>query len=459
MPLALSTVRPTIVRLDDLLSLRARTHADRPAVVAGGRTITYAELDARAGVTSRRLAALGLGPGQRVATTLPPGLDFAALLHAAARLRTTLVPLNTRLSGGELRAQVEEADARLVVDEPPDGAEADLSPVPPLDPEPPWTLLFTSGTSGHAKPVLLSHRNHLASAVASAWALGVAPDDRWLGVLPVFHVGGLAILIRSALYGTAVVVQERFEPESTAGALGGGEVTLASLVPTMLQRVLEAGVRPAPGLRGVLVGGAAVPERLLARAAACGLPIVRTYGMTETASQVATAPVVPDGPAAHSLARPLPGVDLSIGADAEILIRGPMVAAGSLAADGWLHTGDCGQIDGDGFLRVDGRLDDMIVTGGENVTAGEVEGALLAHPAVREAAVLGTPDPDWGSAVTAFVVAAGPVGAAELRDHCRERIAGFKVPKEVVIVDSLPRNSTGKVERRALAERIGASPE
>ena len=452
-------MRPTIVRLDDLLSLRARTHADRPAVVAGGRTITYAELDARAGVTSRRLAALGLGPGQRVATTLPPGADFAALLHAAARLRATLVPLNTRLTGGELRAQVEDAAAPLVVDEPPDGSEADLAPVPPLDLGQPWTLLFTSGTSGRAKPVLLSHRNHLASAVASAWALGVAPDDRWLGVLPVFHVGGLAILIRSALYGTAVVVHERFEPDRAASALGGGEVTLASLVPTMLQRVLEAGVRPARGLRAVLVGGAAAPESLLARAAACGLPVVRTYGMTETASQIATAPVVADGPAAGSLARPLPGVDLSIGAEAEILVRGPMVAAASLAADGWLHTGDRGQLDGDGLLRVDGRIDDVIVTGGENVAAGEVEEALLAHPAVRDAAVMGTPDPDWGAAVTAFVVAAAPVDAAELRGHCRERIAAFKVPKEVLIVDSLPRNAAGKVERRALAERIGASPE
>ncbi len=136
-----------------------------------------------------------------------------------------------------------------------------------------------------------------------------------------------------------------------------------------------------------------------------------------------------------------------------------MVAAGSLAADGWLHTGDRGQLEGDGLLRVDGRIDDVIVTGGENVAAGEVEEALLAHPAVRDAAVMGTPDPDWGAAVTAFVVAAAPVDAAELRGHCRERIAAFKVPKEVLIVDSLPRNAAGKVERRVLAERIGASPE
>ncbi len=389
-------MRPTIVRLDDLLSLRARTHADRPAVITGGRTITYAELDARAGVTARRLAALGLGPGQRVATTLPPGPDFAALLHAAARLRATLVPLNTRLTGGELRAQVEQAAAQLVVDEPPDESEADLASVPPLDPDQPWTLLFTSGTSGRPKPVLLSHRNHLASAVASAWGLGVAPDDRWLGLLPVFHVGGLAILIRSALYGTAVVVHERFEPDSAASALGGGEVTLASLVPTMLQRVLEAGVRPARGLRAVLVGGAAAQESLLARAAARGLPVVRTYGMTETASQVATAPVGVDGPAAGARARPLPGVDLRIGAEDEVLVRGPMVAAGSVAEDGWLHTGDRGQLDADGFLRVDGRIDDVIVTGGENVAAGEVEEALLTHPAVRDAAVVGTPDPRLG---------------------------------------------------------------
>jgi O-succinylbenzoic acid--CoA ligase len=484
MPLALSTVRPTIVRLDDLLSLRARTHADSPAVVAGGRTTTYAELEARAGVTARRLAALGLAQGDRVATTLSPGVEFATLLHAAAKLAATLVPLNTRLTDGERRAQVEAAGSPLVLDEPPDGPEADLGPRSPrgLDPDEPWTLLFTSGTTGRPKPVALSHRNHVASAVGSAWALGVAPDDRWLCVLPTFHVGGLAILVRSALYGTAAVVHERFDAERAAAALAGGEVTLASLVPTMLGRIVDAGVRPARDVRAILLGGASTPPDLVEGAARHGLPVVRSYGMTETASQIATTAALavagdpggvplgegarppsegarPSSEGARALfegARPLPGVDLRIAAAGEVLVRGPMVAAGSLGEDGWLHTGDLGRLDDRGLLHVEGRLDDAIVTGGENVSAGEVEDVLLGHPAVADAGVVGVPDPDWGEIVTAFVVADGTVDASDLRGHCRERIAAFKVPKEVIFVKVLPRNAVGKLERATLAASLRA---
>lgn len=378
-------MRPTIVRLDDPLSLRARTHENHPAIVAGGRVASYAELDAEAAAVARRLAALGVGAGSRVATTLPAGLHFAALLHGVARVGAALVPVNTRLT-----------------------------------------------------------------RAASAWGLGVSPDDRWLCVLPVFHVGGLAILMRSAVYGTAAVVHERFDADAAAAAIAGSEVTLASLVPTMLLRMAEAGLESGPGLRAVLLGGASAPSELVRSAVARGLPVVRTYGMTETASQIAVEPVGERG------VRPLPGVELRIGRGGEVLVRGPMVARGSLAGDGWLHTGDSGQIDDRGLLHVEGRLDEVIVTGGEKVAAAEVEDALLAHPAVRDAGVVGAPDPEWGEAVTAFVVTSEAVREEGLLDHCRRRVARYKVPKRVVLVDSLPRNAAGKLRRDALAAPLPA---
>ncbi len=434
--------------MEDWLSLRARTHADHPAVVAGGETVTYGALDARAAATARRLTALGVGSGDRVATTLPASLAFAELLHALPRLGAVLAPVNTRLAAAERRRQVAESGARLVVEEPLDGAEADAELRDRVRPDEAQTLLFTSGTSGAPKPVVLSYRNHTASAIAAAWGLGVAPTDRWLCVLPVFHVGGLAILLRSAVYGTAAELHERFEADAAASALRA-DVTLASLVPTMLVRLLDAGLERPPALRALLLGGDAASTELLRRAAEAGLFVVRSYGMTETASQVATAT------APETAATPLPGVRLRVTADGEVLLRGPMVAAGALAPDGWLHTGDLGRLDDDGRLTVEGRRGDVIVTGGEKVRAREVEEVLLAHAGVVEAAVIGEPDPEWGEAVTAYVVLGGdpPPTESDLLQHCRASLARFEVPKRVRTVSELPRTAAGKIVRGRLVRR------
>jgi O-succinylbenzoic acid--CoA ligase len=396
--------------------------------------------------------------GDRVGTTLPPGVELVALLHAVAIVGAALVPLDPRLRVAERRAQIAQVEPRLVVDEPLGGAEAELDAEAGRgDPDAAWTILFTSGTTGRPKPVALSHRNHLASAIASAWALGVAPDDRWLCVLPMFHVGGLAIAIRSAVYGTTAVVHERFDADRAAAVIASGDVTLASLVPTMLQRLADAGLERAPALRAILLGGARAPDDLVRWAAGRGLPVVRTYGMTETASQIATEPLSTGQPGG---ARLLPGVELRTGPREEILVRGPMVARGSLAGDGWLHTGDRGRLDSVGLLRVDGRLDDLIVTGGENVSPAEIERALLAHPAVVDAGVAGVSDREWGDAVVALVVpsAGASPSSEELRDHCRARLARHKVPKRVRLVSELPRNAQGKLVRARLAEAARAGP-
>lgn len=399
-----------------------------------------------------------MGAGDRVATTLSPGAELVALLHAAAIVGAALAPLDPRLRAGERRAQIAQVEPRLVVDEPLGGAEVELNAeAGPGDPDAAWTILFTSGTTGHPKPVALSHRNHLASVIASAWALGVAPDDRWLCVLPMFHVGGLAIAIRSALYGTTAVVHERFDADRAGAAIASGDVTLASLVPTMLRRLADAGLERAPALRAILLGGARAPDELARWAAARGLPVMRTYGMTETASQIATEPLCTGQ---RCGARVLPGVELRTDPRDEILVRGPMVARGSRAGDGWLHTGDRGRLDSAGLLHVDGRLDDVIVTGGENVNPAEIERALLEHPAVADAGVAGISDRDWGEAVVALVVAAAGASPSseELRDHCRARLAGHKVPKQVRLVSELPRSAQGKLVRARLAEAARGGP-
>ena len=439
-----------------------RRHAhERPdalAVRSGGRDLTYSELDAAADRTARRLAAAGVVAGDRVATTLPPGADFAALLHAAPRLGAALVPLSPRATTGEREAALAVSAPRLVVDEPLAGPEADVphSAAPPA-PDAAHTILFTSGTTATPKPVALSFANHAASARASAANLGVEPDDRWLCALPVHHIGGLAILLRSAIHATAAVVHERFDADAVTASLQGGEATLVSLVATQLRGLIAAGFEAAPALRAALLGGGPVPRELLAWTAERSLPFLQTYGLTETASQIATLPAAEalEGRRRGSAGRPLEGVELRIDPhDGEILVRGPMVSRSAVAPDGWLHTGDRGALDADGYLWVEGRLDEVVVTGGENVAAAEVEDALTSHPAVGEVAVVGHPDPHWGRAVTAYVVlraGAHDASDAELLAHCRERLAPFKVPKTIHRLDVLPRTDTGKVARARLA--------
>jgi o-succinylbenzoate---CoA ligase len=404
--------------LTDWLSLRARTHGDHPAVVGEGFAQTYAELDE----SVARLAA-DIRPPKLVVVPAQRDLGFVQLVHACARAGAFLVPTDPR----ERRRPAVAA-----------GGSGG------------GTVLFTSGTTGAPKPVVLAQENHEASAIASAWNLGVAPDDRWLCVLPLHHVGGLAILWRSVIYGTTVVLHERFDAAAAVEAIQGGEVTVASLVPTMLRRMRAAGLSAPGRLRALLLGGGPVPRDLLEWSAAIGLPALQTYGMTETASQIATLRAEEALHHHGSAGRPLLGVELRIGDGGEILVRGPMVARSALADDGWLHTRDRGRLDEDGFLHVEGRLDDVIVTGGENVMAGEVEDALMAHPAVADAAVAGRPDAEWGEAVTAWVVLATHVPDGELAAHCRRLLAPHKVPKSFARVDELPRNAAGKVVRREL---------
>jgi o-succinylbenzoate---CoA ligase len=415
--------------LDLWLDVAARERPEAAAV----NGVTYAGLAAESAAVADALAERGIRPGDRVATTLG-GLDFARLLWALPRIGAVLVPVNTRLREAERQAVLDSAKPALVLDS--------LSEIhvdrairgrgeSRVDPDDVFVAIHTSGTTGRPKPVELTYGNFHASAVANAANLGVERDDRWLCCMPLFHVGGLSILTRSAINQTEAVMHDGFDVDKVRHALAEERITLVSLVPTQLSRLLDAGAT-APHLRAALIGGGPIPRDLLERAP---FRVIPTYGMTETCSQVWTG-------------KPLPAAEIANGPGGELLIRGPMVAPGAVGADGWLRTGDRGHIDVQGNLTVEGRIADTIVTGGENVAAAEVEEALISHPAIEDAAVVGKPDPEWGQAVHAFVVAVGDT--ATLDAHLRERLAGYKVPKRIEQVDEIPRNAAGKILRGRL---------
>ena len=438
--------------LDNWLSQRALNCPDRCALIADGASLTYAQLEREATAAARRLAARGVRRGATVALMLSAGLDYVVLVHALMKLGAVAYPVNTRLSAAEIEAQIASAGPVLRINGSPDLGltEADLPLLGEHDLEAVHCRIHTSGTTGGSRAIELTYGNHLWSAVGSAFNLGVEPTDRWLCCLPLFHVGGLSIVMRSVIYGTAAVVHDGFDPDWVAASLEGDGVTVLSVVPTQLRRLLEAEVDLLP-LRAVLVGGGPVPAEVLDEALARGATVVQTYGLTEAASQVTTLSPAEAESRAGSAGRPLLTTHLRI-QDGEIWVQGPTVAPGVADEDGWLHTGDLGRIDDEGFLYVTDRLGDMIVSGGENVLPAEVEQVLRSHPDVADVAVIGRADPEWQEAVTAVVVLRGDatVSAEELRSHCGGSLAGYKVPKRVEFVSKLPRTTSGKLIRREL---------
>jgi o-succinylbenzoate---CoA ligase len=415
------------MKLDDWLSQRSQSCPDRTALVADAAEMTYAELEAEATWVARRLAAHGVRRGSTAALTMHPRREQVVLMHALMKVGAALLPLGPRLTAEERAAIVSAVDPIIDLDDPGllTQTEADLPLLGEHDMDAICCRVLTSGSTGTPRPIPLSYGNFLWNAVGSAFNIGVMPDDRWLCCVPLSHIAGLGIVMRSVIYGTTAVVHDGFDVDRVGGALEGP--------------------------RAILVGGGPVPEEPLEEAIAKGATVVQTYGLTETCSQVTTLAPADAKRKLGSAGRPLLTTHLRI-REGEILVQGPTVAPGSADADGWLHTGDLGHIDEEGFLYVRDRIDDMIVSGGENVIPAEVEEVLLRHPAVAEAAVIGREDPEWQQAVTAVVVLANGSSATpdELRRHCSEALAGFKVPKRVELASALPRTPSGKLMRRAL---------
>lgn len=503
--------------LPDWLGARARAFPRRLAVADENNRLTFRDLDRLAAQAARRLAGLGAGPGTRVAL-MTDGAHFAVLTHALARLGAVMVPVNTRLAAAEVAWCLQDARPSLVIcDEGSSGVAyagtahvgtveagfkiltlAELAAAPEADAplrdhmtlSDVQGIIYTSATTGRPKGVMLTFGNHWWSAVGSAFNLGLRNDDCWLAPLPLYHVGGLAILWRSVIYGIPAVVHGAFDPAAVNREIDATGVTVISVVSTMLQRMLdERGDRPyPPTLRCVLLGGGPVPLGLVEECIRLGVPVAPTYGLTEASSQVATLPPQEVSRRAGSAGRPLFPTEVYIGradgeatpeADAgeagageigEILVRGPTVMAGYAGRpeetaralqDGWLRTGDLGYLDGDGYLFVSDRRDDLVISGGENVYPVEVETVLRTHPAVEEAGVFGLPDPRWGQAVVAAVTVrrGASLEREGVYEFCAARLARYKVPKRIWIVEDLPRSSSGKLIRRALRERFGRCSE
>ncbi len=413
---------------------------DAAALRLDARTFTYAQL---AELTRVHQPELDAHPrdGTPFALVTENTLDTVVTLLALFDARIPALLLHPRLTAGERAARLAAAKR--------------LGPVPHADAA---AVLFTSGTTGEPRGAVLTHNAFFASARASATNIAWQPDDNWLLVMPLAHVGGLSALTRCLLARRCVTLLPSFDAAALADVIGRQRVTLASLVPTMLTRVLDTNPtwQPPAHLRAILLGGAAASPRLLARAAERAVPVLATYGLTEACSQVSTTRYdTRFAPLGQGTGVPLPGTEVRI-VDGRIQIRGPTLMAGywhepPREPEAWFDTGDLGDIDAQGRLHVFARRTDLIVTGGENVYPVEVEGVLETCAGIAAAAVFGVPDDLWGHTVAAVLVADGkPPTDTALADFIVQRLAPYKRPRQICLATALPTNAGGKLDRQAL---------
>jgi long-chain acyl-CoA synthetase len=446
-----------------LLAAAAHRRGEQPALLWDGGGLTWRQLEQRAGGVARRLAQAGAQPGDVVGLRLPNTWGFVAALWAGLALGVTVTPLNPLLADDERERILGHLRPKAVIDTAP---EVETGELPALaGPAAPGIILYTSGSTGQPKGAVLSHAALMAAN--ESWAgpvMGLTERDRVLAALPLAHSFGLnGALLAPLLAGAAVVLQERFSPEETLRAIGRHRVTVFPGVATMFARILEA---PAladadlSSLRLAVSGAAPCPWTLASEwRRRTGVRIVRGYGMTELFRPISyLAAEATDHP--DSVGRAVPGVELRVVED-ELWIRTPAAMDGYLRApeetaavlaDGWFRTGDLATISPDGYVSIVGRKRELILRGGYSVVPGEVEAALLGHPAVAEAAVVGVAHAELGEEVSAFVTLreGARAEAEELIAFCRARLAGYKYPRRVSIVTELPKSATGKILKARL---------
>jgi len=481
--------------VQDWLTSQTAARPEAVALIFRECQWTYTELSAEVDVIAQKLAAIGIISGDKVAALLPNCAEYVFLIHALAQLGVALVPLNIRLTPSEIDWQIAHTGCRWLVCSPEtqdkaskldrqnlaiistaDFDEDAIAPqIQPFDVSALQAIVFTSGTTGQPKGAMLTYSNHFWSAMASAYRIGTLPDDRWLCCLPLYHVGGLSIILRCCLYGTTVVLQDGFDLGEIHQTLHAQNVTLISLVPTMLHRMLDGGMKFPPSLRLILLGGAASSPDLVERCQKLSIPVSPTYGLSEACSQVATILPRDAFRKPGSVGKPLlfssvrvvdeNGSEQPPGAYGEVVVSGPTVMSGyygnpeataKTIRDGELYTGDIGYLDEDGDLWLVQRRSDLIVTGGENVYPAEVEQVLEQHPAVAAACVVGIEHPEWGQQVAAAVVLreGANLPESDLLAFSRERLAGYKQPRLIRFVSALPQTASGKVKRRAVRDLL-----
>ena len=483
-----------------VIEMASESLADRVAIgpVEGG--VTFGELGARA----RRAGTwLHSSPGDRVVLVDENSLAVPLGLFGAAIAGKPFVPLNYRLADDRLRSILERtAPATVLAGE---GVAERIGGVAGLtivsragflaatedesieptdgwgcDPDGIAVLLFTSGTTGEPKAAVLRHRNLAAYLIGSVEFGAAAPDEASIVSVPPYHVAAVSSVLSTTYGGRRVVQLERFEPHAWVQTVRRESVTHAMVVPTMLGRILdvvEADGGGLPSLRSLAYGGGPMPRPVVERAMALlpSLDLVNAYGLTETSSTITVlgpddhrAAFASEDPEVRarlgSVGRPLPGIEVRVRDDGEIWVRGEQVSGEYEGRpmdldDGWFATRDSGHLDGEGFLFVHGRADDVIVRGGENLSPGEIEAVLLEHPAVAEAAVVGIPHEEWGEQVVAAVVLRTGDGVSEeaLQAHVRSRLRAARTPERIAFCDELPYNEMGKLLRRALRDELSTS--
>lgn len=455
-----------------LLDAAARRQPQKPALLWEGGALSWQELDLRAGGMARRLSRRGARPGDTIAVSLPNGWSFAVAVLGGLKLGATVTPLNPLLAADERERVLAHLEPALVVDEVrPEEAVWDSASGGGAA-----LILYTSGSTGQPKGAVLSHQ--ALRAATEAWIgpiMRLTAADVVLAALPLAHSYGLnGALLAPLLAGATVIVMDRFAPERALEAIARHRVTVFPGVATMFRRLLDSPALAAADLSSLrlAVSGAAPCPWELAREwkKRTGVRILRGYGSTELfrpISYLADDPRdLPD-----AIGRAVPGVDLRVvddggkalgaGETGELWIRSPAVMDGYLRspeetatvlAEGWFKTGDLATISADGFVRIAGRKKELILRGGYSVVPGEVEAALLSHPAVAEAAVVGVRHPELGEEVAAFVTlhAGARASPDELIGYCKERLAAFKYPRQVRIVADLPKSATGKILKSRL---------
>ncbi|CDQ21382.1 o-succinylbenzoate--CoA ligase [Halobacillus karajensis] len=474
-------------RIPHWLDKQADLNPDRLAIeTADGRRLSFAQLRNKSRGMAHALIEEGVQQGDHVALLSNNHPLFPIFIHAISYIGATAILINTRLTPEEISYQLNDAQVSHFYVEKTcypkaletvenmnipvktvEGLNLDKTGSSDLQTElhmdDVYTMMYTSGTTGNPKAVMHTYGNHWHSAIASALNLGFQQEDKWLICLPLFHVGGFSVLMKSVIYGMPTLLLEKFDVTLVHRSIMDKGITHVSVVTVMLQRLLEElGDQTYPDyFRCMLLGGGPVPENLLQETAARKIPVFQTYGMTETSSQVATLSPESAFTKLGSAGKALSTAQLHIDSEkngeiGEIVVQGPMVSKGyynrPAREEAALWTGDLGYKDEDGFLYVVDRVNDVIISGGENIYPAEVESVLSALPGIREAGVTGCYDQQWGEVPEAYLVKEKGADLTEekVMEWCEERLAKFKWPVNIYWVDELPRNASNKILRRRL---------
>lgn len=461
---------------------QAATQPNQIAIDDGNERLSFAELKKQVEVLVGKID--HLNPGSRVGLLATNTLMSYKLALAIMCSGRTIVWLNWRLASEELERQIKDSGLQLCLVENSlwrsgmtnpfksysaflitNADPGELIPVFKSD----WvaSIMYTSGTTGKPKGVLQTFGNHFYSAVSSALNLGLSSADKWLCVAPIFHISGFSIIMRGLIYGMTVRLVEKFRAEEIERILANETVTIMSVVPFMLKKLIQqqnkTNTHYNSAFRCMLLGGGTIDRETLEICLQRSIPVVQCYGMTETCSQIVALRSVDALLKLGSVGQPLFSTQLKLSKDGEILLKTPALTPGYLnlpnklpskMIDGWYRTGDIGHLDKEGYLYIDGRADEMLISGGENIFPQEVEQVYQRYPQINEVAVVGQNDSVWGQVPVAFVVSDRRLSPTKLMNYGYEHLARYKVPQHYIFVSELPKNASGKIRRFMLREKL-----